>query len=321
MTEPALALLTTNLEVAKMMRPQREQRVVDLVESSKRLLQQAIDDHADGHQITAKVLLFSGGNDSTTLAHIFKDVASHAAHANTTIGIESTRQFVRDTCKSWDLPLIEKLPPEGQRYRDLVLGNVYAKSKKTGEIVRAYPGGFPGPAQHYTMYQRLKERCLDQVRSELVKHPRRERAVFIAGRRRDESKRRSNVPVSERRGSIIWCSPLVEWTKLDLVTYRLMHPDVPRNKASDLIHMSGECLCGSFAKKDELEEVGFWFPEAAEEVRELERLLEGREDIPAERRKYGWGAYKAVRPSKTGPLCDSCVAPEAGDIVKVERAA
>ena len=125
------------------------------------------------------------------------------------------------------------------------------------------------------------------------------------------------MPISERRGSTIWVSPLVEWTKLDLQMYRVMFPDVPRNKASDLIHMSGECLCGAFAKQNELDEVEYWFPEDVQQIRELERLLENRIDIPAERRKYGWGAYKHIKPSKTGPLCDSCVAPEAGEIVRV----
>ena len=316
MTE-ILPLQSTVLDVARLTRPQREQRVFDLIASSHRILETEIEKHADGHEIVAKVLLYSGGNDSTTLAHMFKDVATHAAHANTTVGIESTRQFVRDTCASWGLPLIEKLPPEGQRYADFVLGNVYAWSRKHGELRRVYPGGFPGPAQHFFVYQRLKERCLEQVRNDLVENPRKQRVVFIAGRRRDESKRRNNVPISERRGSTIWVSPLVEWTKLDLQMYRVMFPDVPRNKASDLIHMSGECLCGAFAKQNELDEVEYWFPEDVQQIRELERLLENRIDIPAERRKYGWGAYKHIKPSKTGPLCDSCVAPEAGEIVRV----
>lgn len=312
-----LPLQSTMLEVARMTRPQREQRVVDLVASSHDILEREIAKHADGHQIVAKVLLYSGGNDSTTLAHMFKDVATHAAHANTTVGIEETRQFVRDTCASWGLPLIEKLPPEGQHYRDFVLGNVYAWSRKHGDRRRVYPGGFPGPAQHFFVYQRLKERCLEQVRNELVDNPRKQRVVFVAGRRRDESKRRQQIPVSERRGSTIWISPLVEWTKADLNTYRTMNPGIPQCRASGLIHMSGECLCGAFAKQGELDEIEMWFPQDVAAIRELERLLENRIDIPEERRKYGWGAYKHIKPSKTGPLCDSCVAPEAGEIVRV----
>lgn len=277
----------TNLDVSRLTGPQREGRVVALTERAYQILDRAIEVHAEGRRVVAEVVLFSGGNDSTTLAHLFRGRATHAAHANTTIGIEETRQFVRDTCDAWGLPLIEKLPPV--TYQELVLER-----------------GFPGPGQHFKMYQRLKERCLRQVRADLIHDSRRERVVFIAGRRRDESARRADVPFYEREGSTVWASPLAEWTKLDLNTYRLMHTDVPRNKASDLLHMSGECLCGSFAKKGELDAIAEWFPIEPARIRELERRIADRADIPAARRKWGWGAYREAKPSKLGPLCTSC---------------
>lgn len=243
-----------------------------------------------------KVLLFSGGNDSTTLAHMFRATATHAAHANTTIGIEQTRQYVRDTCAAWGLPLIEKRPPGGSQYRRLVLDQ-----------------GFPGPAQHFKMYQRLKERCLEQVRNDFICNPSKERVLFIAGRRRSESKRRAGIVLTERKGSLIWASPLVLWTKLDLNTYRLMCGDVPVNQVSDLLHMSGECLCGSFAKQRELEMIGEFFPLMRQEIEALEAEIADREDIPEHARKWGWGAYRddlasLMRRGKieTGPLCAAC---------------
>lgn len=290
-------LAMSNEDVARMTMTQRRMRVQALMAQSRDFLSAAIEEHVtnDGRMVAATVVLFSGGNDSTTLAHLFRKDVDYAAHANTTIGIEKTREFVRNVCEEWGLPLLERTAPrEKDQYRAQVLRD-----------------GFPGPAWHARMFTRLKERALEQVRRELVANPYRERVVFIAGRRRTESQRRANVPLSERRGSVVWVSPLINWTKLDLNTYRLMAGDVPVNEVSDLIHMSGECLCGSFAAPGEREEISRWFPEVFEVVSELEALIADRDDIPEHRKTWGWGADPALkamdgRPSKSGILCSSC---------------
>lgn len=292
----AKALEIAPAQVARLTRGQRESRVAELIAESQGILSAAIEEHvrSDRREVSAVVLLFSGGNDSTTLAHMFRQVATHAAHANTTIGIEATRDFVRRTCKAWELPLLERRPPRSvDHYSSLVLDQ-----------------GFPGPGHHYKMYQRLKERALEQVRRELVTNPRRERVVFLAGRRRSESQRRAQVPASERKGSIVWVSPLVHWTKLDLTTYRLLCGDVPVNEVTALVHMSGECCCGSFARPGEREELAYWFPELFQQIGELEDAIVDRQDIPILRRRWGWGADghedTPNRPMLSGPLCTSC---------------
>ena len=269
--------------VASLTRPQREQRVTRLVEQAHQIVDKGWE-LAEGRMRAAWCILYSGGNDSTVLAHMMRHRADYAVHANTTIGIEATRQFVRDTCASWDLPLLERTAPVSYR-----------------EMVKAH--GFPGPGWHFRMYQRLKERPLDEVRAELVTDRRRQRVLFIAGRRRAESRRRVNIPLYEKDGSAIWVSPLAMWTKLDMNTYRLMAGDVPVNLVSQKLHMSGECLCGAFAKPNELEEIRFWFPEVAAEIDQLE----------AEARAAGhkepfsrWGHGKGKPTDKTGPLCTSC---------------
>jgi 3'-phosphoadenosine 5'-phosphosulfate sulfotransferase (PAPS reductase)/FAD synthetase len=244
-----------------------------------------------GRELAATCILYSGGNDSTCLAHMFKGRANYAVHANTTIGIEQTRQFVRDTCKAWDLPLLEFYPPPGSTYRELVLEH-----------------GFPGPGMHWKMYQRLKERCLRQAQRQLVKQPRRQRVVFLAGRRRTESARRANVPELNRVGSVVWVSPLVNWTKTDLHTYRDWAGDVPRNEVSDLIHMSGECLCGAFAHKDEFAEIEAFFPEVAVHIRGLEAEVSALGKHPEKVCRWGWGATEKMSEDelRSGPLCSSC---------------
>ena len=277
--------------VAALTGPQRERRVELLIEESNFILDYAINRHLweEGKNLAGIVGLFSGGNDSTVLCHVMLDRLTHLAHANTTIGVEDTRVFVRNTAALWGKPLMEFKPPhERDHFRALVLDQ-----------------GFPGPGHHFKMYQRLKERPLREVRRQLVTS-RKDRVVFVAGRRRTESARRANVPMMEREGSIVFVSPMVNWTKLDLNTYRLMRGDVPVNQVTDLLHMSGECLCGSFAHAGELDEIAMWYPDVAQEIRDLEVEIADRCDIPDQRKTWGWGANAKVKASKTGALCSSC---------------
>lgn len=270
--------------VATLTSRERAHRVANLALQAHTIIDRAWE-LADGRMRAAWCVLYSGGNDSTVLTHLVKHRVDYAVHCNTTIGIEETRQFVRDTCQQWGLPLIEKTAPVS--YEDLVLGRWK---------------GFPGPGFHETAYQRLKERPLDEVRAELVTHNRRERVLFIAGRRRSESKRRKTIPLWEVDGSAIWASPLANWTKLDMNTYRLMMRDVPINPVAEKLHMSGECLCGSYAQPGELEEIRFWYPDVAAEIDRLEdkALILG---VPEPFCRWGHGQGK---PSGSGRMCSSC---------------
>lgn len=294
--DAARALKVSPDDVARMTKSERERRVRELLGMSHWIVDRALEKYFVKHRVAAMAIMYSGGNDSTTLAHVFRNRADLAIHANTGIGVEETRQFVRETCATWGLPLMEKSPKPQDSYRQQVLDV-----------------GFPGPGQHFKMFQRLKERCLEQARSEFVIKPHRERILFLGGRRRSESARRATITTWDRKRSMCYASPLTMWTKLDLNTYRLMAGDVPVNQVSDLIHMSGECLCGAFAEKDELEMIGMWFPKVQAQIEELEALIADREDIPEPRRTWGWGAYRrdlvAMKQQgrfKSGAMCGSC---------------
>lgn len=268
-------------------------RLDALIEDANRILDQAIESAGD-KRIAGIVCLFSGGNDSTTLAHLFRDRVTHYAHANTGIGIEQTREYVRKTCADWGVPLIERTPPPGKGYEDLVLGRVRPGPRGKRDLV--WPGGFPGPAAHGIFFQRLKERALELIRNELVRSPRRERVIYLAGRRAEESARRTSRFMAgqlrevERRGSIIWASPLINWSKLDLNAYRRRFSDVPRNEVSDILHMSGECLCGCFGHPGEIDEIRMWFPEVAEYLDDLERRVReaNLRGVKPEHCKWNW---------------------------------
>lgn len=254
---------------------------------------------AEGKRLVARCILFSGGNDSSTLLHLVRHRADYAVHVNTTIGVEETHQYVRDTAAAMGLPLIEAFPPH--TYRDLVTGRARQVTDPSKPI---WSGGFPGPPAHGIMFTWLKERALRTVRRDLVKHPRQERVLFIAGTRLDESKRRfRNVTERDVEGSTVWVSPIAHWSTRALNDYRLRFA-VPRNEVSDLIHMSGECLCGAFAHKGELEELRVWFPNTAATIDRLQE--EVREALPTARGQT-WGA-EVPPPNLPAPgrLCGSC---------------
>jgi hypothetical protein len=93
------------------------------------------------------------------------------------------------------------------------------------------------------------------------------------------------------------------WTKLDMTTYRLMQGDVPVNPVSEMLHMSGECLCGAFAKPNELDEIRMWLPDVAAEIETLEQ------EVRAAGHKEPWcqwGHGQGKPTEKTGNLCTSC---------------
>ena len=272
--------------VLRLTASERETRVKRLVEMAWNRYDQALDVEVAGRNVAGVCSLVSGGNDSYTVAHIFRSVATHHVHANTGTGIEATRQFVRETAAAWGITLLEEHAPTS--YFDIVVnGHI---SPDTGKQV--WPAGFPGPAAHHVMYTLLKERSLRRVAHHLgVSGSRTDRVVFIAGRRRPESKRRATVPHYESQGTIVWASPIAVWHKADLRAYRLMHPDVPANPVAQVLGMSGECGCLANAVAEEPQRWRDAYPDDPfiRKINETEALIADRTDIPQARKKWGWG--------------------------------
>lgn len=228
------------------------------------LMDRAIEEHKP----VAVYALFSGGHDSLTATHI---AAQHpafkaAVHINTGIGIAETREFVRDTCRDQKWPLIEFRAKEdcGQDYRQLVIEH-----------------GFPGPYAHRKMYARLKERAIRKLVRETKTHLK-DRVMLVTGSRSQESKRRMrHVEPLHREDARVWVAVIHDWSKIACNEYIDSH-ELKRNRVVDLIHMSGECLCGAFAHPGELKEIECWFPETAAEIRQLEK------EVVAAGHCWGW---------------------------------
>lgn len=258
-----------------------------------------IDEAAELHKLDHVYALFSGGHDSLTSTAI---AAQHplfrgVVHLNTGIGIEETRQFVRDTCAQQGWPLVEQHAGQG-RYEDLVLTR----------------GGFPyGSSSHNAMLFYLKQQPMRRWMQTF-----KGTVGLITGIRREESWRRMGAgiatPIRRRQKDPrkVWISPILDWDKTDCGRF-MADRGLPRNRVVDLLHRSGECLCGALARSDEIHEIAAWFPDVAARINRLERECEKR-GIAAS----VWAGRDArdIHPAQEqlfskadlSPLCHSCEA-------------
>jgi len=164
--------------------------------------------------------------------------------------------------------------------------------------------GFPGPGMHWKMYQRLKQRQIERFCRAHKKYKSRQVVMIVSGRRKQESARRGQKVLGphEREGRVIWSNPLWDFSKLDCA--RIMEfVGLKRSPVVDLIHKSGECLCGAFGSQNELKETAMWFREDPT----IKRIAACEERL---RCKFGWGwgegpGHDEEQP-ETGAMCSSC---------------
>lgn len=211
---------------------------------------------------------FSGGIDSLVATHWCMNniPGCKVFHANTGIGIERTRKFVRDSCNKngWDLEEIRAKEDCGQDYDTLVLER-----------------GFPGPAMHYKMFQRLKERPLMELLKR-YKEKRSDNVMVLTGLRKDESQRRAGYKYTtiDFTGNLLWVNPFYYQNAGWFSEYIQKH-NIPKNPVSKTLGMSGECLCGAYAHKGELSQIKIVCPKTHDRILALQGKVFAR--------GHGWG--------------------------------
>lgn len=222
------------------------------------------------HHPSHVFLMLSGGNDSLSSTHFaasWLKVPFKILHINTGIGIPETNAHVKMVCKlyGWDLLEVRAKEDCGQDYEQLVIEQ-----------------GFPGPAMHNKMFNRLKERCIEKV---LRDHKDgRKPVMFVSGMRRQESSRRMRLrpePI-QRKGRQMFVAPFFELSTDEMGVYR-SDAAIPESPVRKYLCMSGECLCGAFAAPGELKEIELWFPHVGKRIREIELKVKAA-GFP-----WGWG--------------------------------
>ena len=160
--------------------------------------------------------------------------------------------------------------------------------------------------QEYKLYVKS-----DEYRN--YQEQRKSKLLFLTGVRLDESVRRmGHVKAIQVQGRRIWVAPMLNVSKAEIIDFMWSISPSFRSPVVETLHMSGECLCGSFSHPGELAEITFWFPETGAYLRELERIVQGEgfpwgwEDAPAN----WWNEMKQGQLFLPGfsPLCSSCQA-------------
>jgi 3'-phosphoadenosine 5'-phosphosulfate sulfotransferase (PAPS reductase)/FAD synthetase len=289
------------------------------------------------HEPVAVWCLFSGGNDSTVLAHRCREHYEGLAFIDTGTAVPGVSEFVVEFAEWIGKPL--RVLHAGDAYRTMIVGDlvwwarfIAARDHEPGLSIGTFiardtrlygrasggelgqiPHGFPGPGAHGRAYNRLKERqIMTLLRESKVSHPRRARVLFLSGIRRAESRRRSKREAINRLPgkSAVFVNPLIDWTGAEMRRYRREH-HLPESPAAALLHRSGECNCGAFAS-------------AAQERAMLKALYPGffagiealeREAHAAGVRWCRWGGYDLhgnrageVTGRRAAMLCESCQA-------------
>ena len=293
------------------------------------------------HEPVAVWCLFSGGNDSTVLAHRCREHYDGLAWIDTGTAVPGVAEFVAEYAEWIGKPL--RVLHAGDAYRRMVIGDlvwwarfISAHDRDPGLSVASFmdrdrqmhgkvtsrelgqpPHGFPGPGAHGTAYWRLKGRALEALLRESKQgHPRSARVLFLSGVRRAESRRRAKRNAVERAPgkAMVFANPLIDWSNQEMRSYRREH-EIPESPAAALLHRSGECNCGAFASADgEREMLKALYPE----------WFAGIEALEAEARAAGvrwcrWGGYDVlgnrageVSRERTGMLCESCESRQRG---------
>lgn len=202
-------------------------------------------------------LLLSGGNDSASVTHFVATELRRVnrpfcvVHINTGIGIPETREHVNLLCSLYGWNLLELRAKEdcGQDYEKIVMQH-----------------GFPGPSQHPVMYRFLKERPLRKLARDVKGN-----LMLISGARLNESARRMRLSSGDihREGRRIWCAPFYHLTNDDVDSY-MSTERVPESPVRQKLCMSGECLCGAFARPHESKEIAFFYPDTGKRLAELQ---------------------------------------------------
>lgn len=235
--------------------------LADKLRHARSILETAIDLHKPKHIFG----LFSGGHDSVTVTHFvaraLRDRLTGVVHINTGIGIPETREYVRETCRRLGWNLIEYKATENTTAKGepdpMVYENIVIKH------------GFPGAFAHRMMYSCLKERQLARLARDFEATPK-EPMMLISGCRKEESSRRMGTTKEiDAQGRTVWVAPFANMTATDCSDY-MAREQIPKNPVKEKLCMSGECLCGAFAKKNELKEIEFWYPEVGKRIRDIE---------------------------------------------------
>lgn len=225
--------------------------------------------------------LVSGGKDSLTTASCLASCGKLKACVTfkTGIAVPDSLPFIEKVCadRGWPLEVYETPAV----YEDLV-----------------FKYGFPGPARHDWFMRYLKGRGLRQFRKV------NKNAYLASGVRADESERRtlSVRPISIWENEII-VAPIYDWLTKDVWEYFRLNK-FERAPAYSTLQISGDCLCGAFARSHEPEAIARHYPDLWGRIANLQEAVKHKFK---DRWRWGWGAFRERKKSTAARvICADC---------------
>lgn len=193
-------------------------------------------------------VLLSGGKDSMTAAHVLQTehMLAGVVVLDTGIYAPEWREWILDTCKDF-----------GWRIEIFKTKILY------DNLVKKF--GFPGPALHPMFMNFLKGRGIRQFSR---KYP---GQLLASGVRKQESARRwRNVKEwSYIEGSVIW-APIYKMSDAEVWDYVKEH-NLPKSPVYSTLGISGDCLCGAFARDTERLAIEEYYPSVFSRICSLEK--------------------------------------------------
>jgi 3'-phosphoadenosine 5'-phosphosulfate sulfotransferase (PAPS reductase)/FAD synthetase len=283
-------LIPPSADEAERYRRDAEVAISTALESSRRILRDAIEQFSPTHIVS----MVSGGYDSAASDQVARELGvkiDFVMHGNTRCGIPQTTEFVRGHYGR----LGEYVEADaGTAYEDYVLRKGFFGK---------------GIGAHGFAYRVLKAAPFRKAISrELRKGQRGVRVLFINGARKDESENRQKRLETFRRDPAspgnIWVNLIHEWDQETRGAYLRNRKTVVNPVATQLCR-SGECMCGTMQTAQERAEAAAIYPEWGARLASLEaeaRRLHG----------FGWGEpFPKPRDERQAdlfqPMCKDCV--------------
>ena len=241
------------------------------------ILQEAIDDY----NVDSFYVAYSGGKDSgIVLDYVAKNFPKQfkgAMFCNTGIGVKECINFVREQCKKNNYPLFEVKTEDVLRKKDNKYGRKKGEAFSFEDLVLQF--GFPKQSMHDKIMGILKHQPMREFINKRMEAG--EKCGIISGVRKKESKRRtmkSKKYIFKHERGAFFISPLFFKSNSWVSEYYIKN-DIKRSPVYQTLHISGDCLCGCFAQKEELKLLEMFHPETFNEIKRIEKELmeKGRE--------------------------------------------
>lgn len=234
--------------------------------------------------------MVSGGKDGMSSARCLEEngLLEGVIAFDTKLNIPEWRDFIEDACRE-------------QKWRL----EVYTTPESYEWIVERF--GFPGWGQHKHVMNRLKGRCVKEFKQ---RHP---DGILASGARKYESARRAlNAKPVGLFEKVPTVAPIYDWTTPDTWKYFKAH-NLKRSPAYHTLQISGDCLCGAFAREDEPAAIQKHYPKIWDYFESLSAKIKGKLDTHGRRLRsqWGWGAkaHHEKRPNKNQSemlICAEC---------------